>query len=311
MSRRLIWQFSEGDRTELGVFRDDRVLDLHERPIDWLSSSAGVRLWHPLGSAPELVLEWRRCLERQAVVQPFKQAHREIYLLTGAERITDVYSNRFAAHILRQHQFAALCRERGWTYRLQGDWDSANTPMRRLPRWDLAIEIWVDAPTDRGAVNESGVFPYICTDQVRFSRDGAPIRLEEIPALAFSEGMRDVDLFVGVCSVGNDPDWADRGVGPEPVADYWALLRVRRIVRIGQNTPCSARNARPEARRRQSAVVRGTLPRGPRRGGDLQDSSRLRQRPDGAGQPLLVHRASPRRKAHEAPAGEVAPVRGR
>ena len=33
------------------------------------------------------------------VTQPFKQAHREVYLLTAAEEHTGVYSNRFAAHI--------------------------------------------------------------------------------------------------------------------------------------------------------------------------------------------------------------------
>ena len=32
--------------------------------------------------------------------------------------------------------------------------------------------------------------------------------------------MRDVDLFVGVCSVGNDPQWLDRGVIPE-YREYW------------------------------------------------------------------------------------------
>jgi len=36
----------------------------------------------------------------------------------------------------------------------------------------------------------------------------------------FSEVMRDVDLFVGVASVGNDPDWTDGG--PEgPYRDYF------------------------------------------------------------------------------------------
>src|SRR5262249_11873130 len=35
--------------------------------------------------------------------------------------------------------------------------------------------------------------------------------LSTIPARAFSEAMRDVDLFVGVTSIGNDPTWADRG----------------------------------------------------------------------------------------------------
>jgi hypothetical protein len=219
ISRRLIWQFSQDQRTELGVLRNGRILDVNDRAIDWLSSSSMVLLWHPLGCLPDHVLEWRRTLERSGVVQPFKQAHREIYILTDAERATGVYSNRFAAHILRQHQFAALCRERGWQYRLQGEWDSANTPVRRLPRWNLEIQFWVEAPTDRAGLAQSGVFQYICTDQVRFCRDGAPVRLEEVPAIAFSEGMRDVDLFVGVCSVGNHPNWADRGL--EPYGDYW------------------------------------------------------------------------------------------
>ena len=41
--------------------------------------------------------------------------------------------------------------------------------------------------------------------------DGGPVPLVDVPALVFSEVMRDVDLFVGVCSIGNDPTWADGG----------------------------------------------------------------------------------------------------
>jgi hypothetical protein len=44
--------------------------------------------------------------------------------------------------------------------------------------------------------------------------------LDEIPALVFSEIMRDVDLFVGVASVGNDPTWQDGGPGGR-YRDYW------------------------------------------------------------------------------------------
>ena len=47
-----------------------------------------------------------------------------------------------------------------------------------------------------------------------------PLPLDTIPPLVFSEIMRDVDLFVGVASVGNDPNWADGG--PESrYRDYW------------------------------------------------------------------------------------------
>jgi hypothetical protein len=65
------------------------------------------------GCSADEVLAWRSCLERHAVRQPFKQAHREVYVLTDAERATRTYSNRFAAHVLRQHQFNALCGARG------------------------------------------------------------------------------------------------------------------------------------------------------------------------------------------------------
>ena len=50
-----------------------------------------------------------------------------------------------------------------------------------------------------------------------------PIPINDIPALVFTEVMRDVDLFVGVASVGNDPNWSDGG--PEGRHyDYWAQL---------------------------------------------------------------------------------------
>jgi hypothetical protein len=35
--------------------------------------------------------------------------------------------------------------------------------------------------------------------------------LDEVPPMVFSEILRDVDLFVGVVSIGNDPAWQDGG----------------------------------------------------------------------------------------------------
>jgi hypothetical protein len=218
MSRRLIWVFTQDERAEPGIIHDGGIVDVNSQPIDWISPKTAVRLWHPLGVTPEAVLRWRRRLEHLGIVQPFKQAHREVYILTDAERVTSIYSNRFAAHVLRQHQFAALCRERGWRYTLQGQWDSWNMPVRKLPRWNLEIQFAVDTP-DQNSVTNGGIYEYLSTDQVRFVRDGTPVRLEDIPPLALSEAMRDVDLFVGVCSVGNDPTWADSG--PEQYGEYW------------------------------------------------------------------------------------------
>ncbi|MNH19319.1 hypothetical protein D3C79_790490 [compost metagenome] len=52
------------------------------------------------------------------------------------------------------------------------------------------------------------------------AEDAAPLPLEQVPALVLSEVMRDVDLFVGVASLANDPLWADGGPDGR-YRDYW------------------------------------------------------------------------------------------
>jgi hypothetical protein len=216
-ARRLIWQL-DGPAPRLFMPIDNGFVDAEERPLE-LPTGAQVRLWHPIRSSPDEVLAWRRLLESRVITQPFKQAHREIYLLTDAERATRTYSNRFAAHVLRQHQFQALCDARGWSYHLQGGFDSYNTPTRVLRRLGMRVEFWVEGVDRRET--DAGIFLHVTTDQVRFyDGDGErePTPLERIPPHVFSELMRDVDLFVGVCSVGNDPTWHDRG---EQFGEYW------------------------------------------------------------------------------------------
>ncbi len=215
MCRRLIWTFDGIAALPAG----EGFVDV-DGAVFAPPPAATVALWHPIAVAADAVLAWRRRLAALEITQPFKQAHREIYVLTDAERETRTYSNRFAAHILRQHQFSALCRERGWRYTLQGDWDSHNVPERRLEERGFAVEVHVD-PIDPENQTGSGIYNYVTTDRVAF-HDGAWNRLDlaDVPPLVFSELMRDVDLFVGVCSIGNDPEWQDRG--PEGAfLDYW------------------------------------------------------------------------------------------
>jgi hypothetical protein len=73
-----------------------------------------------------------------------------------------------------------------------------------------------------GDTSHAGIYLFLTTDQVRFYRRGQamPLPLTEVPPLAFSEIMRDVDLFVGVASIGNDPNWTDSGFGRGHI-DYW------------------------------------------------------------------------------------------
>jgi hypothetical protein len=237
--RRLIWRFTADGEARAAVYHDEQFVDLADRPVR-IPDDTRVELWHPLHEPVEQVLGWRNWLEARELQQPFKQAHREVYLLTDAERQTRIYSNRYAAHIVKQHQFNALCAVRGWKNVLKLLVDQEFPPAsRELPLWNLRAEFWTDgAGDDYGTdTNETGTFHYLATDQIRFfpasarqalghaygrgqvSTDDA-LPLEEIPPLVFSEIMRDADLFVGVASVGNDPTWADGG--PESrYRDYW------------------------------------------------------------------------------------------
>lgn len=217
-ARRLMWHFEDGTHAAVGAWDGAALVDAADDPLGWIGPAARVRLWHPIGFDVDAITGWRRWLERHQVVQPFKQAHREIYILTDAELGTRTYSNRFAAHIVRQHQFAALCKARGWRYRLQGTgFDGYNTPTLVLGARGLRAEFFVEPCED----HEAAIAPYASTDQVRFLDEaGGALELTEVPALVFSEAMRDVDLFVGVSSVGTDPMWLDGGHRPE-WNTYW------------------------------------------------------------------------------------------
>ena len=221
LTRRLIWRIGSLADSETALWLEDGWVDVSGRSVAEPTDEAEVRLWHPIGVGVEEVRAWRVFLEEREILQPFKQAHREVYLLTDAERETRTYSNRFAGHVLRQHQMAALCRERGWEYTLQGAWDSANEPTLGLPQWDLTVAFWVEAPHSTDDFGETGVFDHVLSDQVRFlDSGGESVDLVDVPRLAFTEAMRDIDLFVGVCSIGNDPEWRDRGEVPA-FNDYW------------------------------------------------------------------------------------------
>jgi hypothetical protein len=246
LARRLLWNFIHDGRTQAGVWSDGQLVDQDGNPIAIDESTTQVSLWHPLHQDAAVVQAWRAFLESRNIVQPFKQAHREIYLLTPAEEHTRVYSNRFAAHLLRQHQFNALCSARGWKNQLRLMVDSTYPPATCwLPEWDLRAEYWIEgAGSDyREDVLDSGAFRYVSTDQVRFYAINAaqvsaqagtgeyrmeranattpePLNLADVDPLMFSEIMRDVDLFVGVASVGNDPNWLDGGRNDQRV-NYW------------------------------------------------------------------------------------------
>lgn len=285
LARRLIWRFTTNGETVDGIWYDGRLTGLDGEPIPSPGAGTKVELWHPIDQTPERVMAWRNWLERHRIKQPFKQAHREVYLLTEAERRTRVYSNRYAGHIVKQHQFNALCAVRGWhnVLKLLVD-EEFPPPSLRLPQWGIRAEFWTDGVGDNYGVdtNEAGTFLYLATDQVRFLPLDAPevkghaygrgqvgtadpIPLELVPPLVFSEVMRDIDLFVGVASVGNDPMWSDGG--PEGrYRDYWQSYSFGELTETAQTRKQILEGLLPRLKIRERCsledrflVVRGDL----------------------------------------------------
>ena len=224
LARPLIWRLHRPEGTfEDALYLGEAWRNPRGQPVPAPDGDTQLQLWHPVLAPAAEVLAWRELLERNQLRQPLKQAFREVYLLTPPEERTATYSNRMAAHLLKQHQFNSLAKLRGWRYRLLGAYDKgydseiASLP---LPAHHLTAEYWVSEVYADGEWNDTGIYNYVSTDQVRFTRHDALVPLPEIPPLAFSEVMRDVDLFVGVASVGNDPQWRDNG-GLAQFRPYW------------------------------------------------------------------------------------------
>lgn len=237
LARGLIWAFraaAEPDRPVdpgqmvTGIPVREGILvtsDGAEVPIP-VGDETEVRLWHPVHATADEVRAWRQLLIDRRLVQPVKQAFREIYVLTPAEEATRDYSNRFAGHVFQQEQARALLKGRSWAPVPLAPWDDGidhGIARREYPQADgrvVRAEFFFDA--DGSELTRNGMFCFCASDQVRFfgSADGDALPLTSVPPLTFSEAMRDIDLVIGVTSIGADPEWLDRGEGRR-FGDYW------------------------------------------------------------------------------------------
>jgi hypothetical protein len=210
LGRRLIWQVTDagGSRAVLPALDGSDVPD-----------EAVVSLWHPCEQPADEVRRWRDRLLEEELLQPFKQAYREVYLLTPAEEQTGTYSNRFAAHVVRAQQVNALARGRRWDMNTMGTWDGGyeGTARCSFPGADLTAAFYLYLVDDQ--FDRRGLADLATSDQVRFlpgdaRQATAAVALDQVPRRVLSEAFRDVDLFVSVASVTADPTWVDRGDDP-------------------------------------------------------------------------------------------------
>jgi hypothetical protein len=185
--QRLILLTSEGD---LRLLEPDADLPQED-----------VRLAHPyhLFQAGQLSA-WQQQVVQRRLVQPFKQAFRELYLLTPVERETGTYSTRFLGHSLDPRVASRLLQARGW----QVESGDAALPFKVLPSAGLdAVFLFPDAghylaETETITSDRIYFLPRERKVPWHFWREGDAVPLEEVPPLLFSEVMRDADLVVSV-----------------------------------------------------------------------------------------------------------------
>lgn len=216
IAKDLIWNF-KGENFNLNlIYHSNGFIDQKGTNFTDKLENSLVSLWHPIGYDEEHITSWREFVLKNEIVQPFKQAFREIYIITDAELSTETYSNRFASHILDKDHVSALMSVRGWSPSGILNYGKATY---NIPGNDYKVEYSVKE-IYLGADSKIKGSAHISTDQIRFYRKKILTELSEVPNILFTEVMRDVDMFVGVTSIGNDPEWYDRG--DDSIQNYWS-----------------------------------------------------------------------------------------
>ena len=157
--------------------------------------------------------QWQSALVEKNAKQPFKQVFRECYVLTPAERDAGDHSRRFAGRKVRTRVLGATLSGRGW--RVEGsefDFEA---------RKKLGDGI-------RGQIALPEVYQFLTQEEdteledISFYRREQKIPLAEVPELAFSEFMRDLDLVITVGA--SDPGEHSEEVQKSRIALLSALI---------------------------------------------------------------------------------------
>lgn len=204
-TRRLLWGVYDAKDALVAGFRtaeDQTLVDLDDRAFD-LPKRAQIGVVHPLDLADSARLSWARHFADYEIISPFPQLERALQSprddereLTGVERFAD---HRFKSGVIRD----TLIR-RGW--------ERDPSPLRQFYRRDLS-GVAAIARLDPGVF--AGSATYDVKDQsiptVEFKKRGEKrlsskaLPLGEVPPVAFSEAMLDIQEILGDEDAGEAP----------------------------------------------------------------------------------------------------------
>ena len=214
-AKKLIWCFHLQEKTYTALLLNGSWVNNKGEVINIPEDTATVSLWHPLKSDIKDIMGWRNFLLAHDIRQPVKQAFREVFMVAEQEVKTRLYSNRMAAHLIRQQQFKMLANLKGWKYTPFGndhDGRYKEIAVLPLPDYRLKAEFCINEPAKENEAFGNHMWQYVATDQVRFvNQHGERMPLNQVPKIAFSEAIRDVHFFIKETAVGKDLEWVDGG----------------------------------------------------------------------------------------------------
>lgn len=179
--------------------------------LDDVDTAGPVTAVHPFDLyAAGRLGHWQAEVVRRRLRQPVKQAFRELYVLTSAERDAVDVSQRFAGHTVTGRVAGQLLSGRGW--RTHDDY--ADHQATR-PAGSLTAALRCDFHGYFGMGD-------VEVGELRFlsGRDSVP--LADVPPAVFSEVMRDLDLVVSVA--GTDPARPDSPTRAQSRAEVLTAL---------------------------------------------------------------------------------------
>jgi Domain of unknown function (DUF4132) len=220
LCRKLVWQFEDDKgNKETGIYSlnketgKSQLVNYDNEVINLDITVCKIKLWHPLFSSSEIVSKWQDFILTNEIIQPFKQAFREVYRVNEEEKILAQHSNRFAAHIINQQQFKQLCDIKNWSYRIMGWWDDGyddGDTVRKINEiYSASLHVESLDYNSYDDTTNSGAMKFIGTDRVTFYKNGLVLPVAEVDPFIFSEIMREVDMLVSVSSVGANEEWIE------------------------------------------------------------------------------------------------------
>jgi hypothetical protein len=211
LASRVLWVV----QGKLAFFRG-RLEDLAGKPLEL---EEPLSIAHPALLPADDLERARARLVALAIVQPWKQLFRETYAPTRGEHLA-LACERFKNEVVPHPKLYALARTRGWTG--FGCLGEGSFEGKRAFAQGFRARLTVDLATGAGwgepdrAIRLDSVF-----FEVKEGRDFTRHSLGSVPPVVFSEACRDLDLVVGVASVGEDTAWIAweeaRRQGEEPL----------------------------------------------------------------------------------------------